>query len=771
MPTYQIDGATFSSDKELTHEELNQLTSGQTSKQSSDFPFQTVEKHSSPLNLGQNAAIGLVKDNKKVPQALQNTGVDPKRINLGNNGEVLVDGIDINKTGLNNLGDIAGATARGLTNNLPLLSQVGGDVAAGLLAPETMGGSLMALAAFNAATSATGEAIRQLASKGISGENLSADSLVGEGAIGAASPYVGKVLQTAFDGTKMAIVNTIDKIASKEGIDGLVGMGNQLISNLDPKKSLTAIEKIRSGDTRILNDVYADESVFNDTLNQRLFGKDGNVAKNIQQTFGNTEIGASAAKALYSNVLKAIPEEDVNTILQQGSSISRMDRPRALTDLGEDLANASNTLLEVNGKNLSAARRALAITAGNVDVDLTDLNKSLVPDLQKIGLLDPIVASDGRIGYKINPGFDATSTGTAQKNLFTDLVDRFFTKESVSASDVLQRAGRGDKIAIAELANMKQIGSVPSRRVQDLYFPENKMKYGTGDKSFYKKLSNIDVQISGNEFDRMGDLSPTLTGYLKGLRGKTNEVAQAVGNKSVPYFNAKYGELAENLAPITKAARSKDVLAMENYMKSIASGGSEKQLINAAEIDAVLKKSGVSLFDDLNAYRAVQSVKTLESPIVRSQLVKGFSNTLETAYNNNPQVGVYNAIKQAVDSALPKNKQFSDLAETHILAKDLNKDTTNVFKAGFLSHGLQIGSILGAVTGGVGGATLGGVGGTAIGLALQKPTIRKGLIELAARRGGKIAKTSSPAISSQKARLIGNLLIRGTFSGSSKPSN
>jgi NACalpha-BTF3-like transcription factor len=786
MPDIQLeDGTKLSFEKDPTPQDIDFAVSHlnkSNSSQDNSFPSLTAEsKPSSPLNVVQSGAVGLVRDQKNLPQALQSSGVDPRRISLGNKGETLVDGIDINKVGLNNIGDFANATARGLTSNLPLLTQIGGDVAAGLLAPETMGGSLMALAAFNAATSATGEAVKQLASKGISGESFSGSDMAGQATLGASTPYVGKVLETAFNGTKMALVNTLDKVANKDGIDGLVAMSNHLISNLNPQKSIMAIEKIRGGDVRILDNSYADEAVFNNTLNKRLFGEDGNIAKNIQQTYGKSNNGSSAAKALYSDALKAIPEEDVNTILQQGSSINRMNKPRALTNLGEDLSNASNTLLEVNGKNLAAARRLLVNKASNVDVDLTDLNKSLVPDLQKIGLLQPVTSSDGRIGYKINPSFDVTSTGVSQKNIFSDLVDRFFTKEQVKVGGITP-----ESIKAAQQESAKNVGkggmsttnnalgdllSGKSGKIESVYFPESTMKYGSGDKSFYKRLANIDVQISGNEFDRMGDLSPALAGYLKGLRGKTNEVAQSVGNKSVPFFNAKYGELAETLSPITKAARSKDVLAMENYMKSLASGSSEKQLLNATDIDLVMKKSGVSLFDDLNAYRASQSIKQLESPIIRSQLTKSFANTLETAYNDNPQVGVYNAIKQAVDSALPKNKQFSDLAETHILAKDLNKDTTNIFKAGFLSHGLQIGSILGAVTGGIGGATIGGVGGTAVGLALQKPGIRKGLIELAARRGGKISKTSSPAINPKQARLIGNLINRGVVSSSANSSN
>lgn len=737
-------------------------------KATQNFVESATPKPASPLNPIQAGAVGLVKDQNNVPQALQSANVDPKRIGLDENGNVTVDGININKTGLTNINDVAGATARGLTSNLPLLSQIGGDVALGLMAPETVPVSLMRLAVFNSATSATGEAVRQLASKGISGEALSAPSMAGEAALGASTPYVGKVLEKAFNGTKAALLGTIDKVASQQGVDGLVAMGNQLISNLDPKKSLAAIEKVRSGDMRILDNAYADETIFNNELQSRLFGTDGNIAKNIQQTYSKSEVGPQAATNLYSGLLKALPEEDVATILQQGASIKRMDRPNSLTGLGEDLANATNTLREVAGRNVMAARKVLLKQAGNVDTDVTALNNEiLIPQLTKIGMLESVATPDGRVGYKINPKFDVTSTGGAQKGIFSDLVERFFNKETVSESDLIQRAGRGDTTAIAQLANMRQSGSSLSRRTQDLYFPDNNMKF----KDFYKKLQNIDVQISGNEFDRVGELSPALTTYLRGLRAKTNEVAQVVGNKAVPAFNAKYSELADTLSPLTKAARDKDGIAMENYMKSIASGGSEKQLINANEINSVMKQSGVNFFDDLNAWRASQAVAKLESPIVRSQIVKSLANTLENAYNDNPNVGIYNTIKTSVDNALSKNKQFSDLAETYVLAKDLNKDTTSVFKAGFLSHGFQLpaiaGTVMGAATGGIAGSVLGGAIGTGAGLALQKPAIRKSLIEAAAKRstGGNNVK---PVLNPQQARLIANLLTRGVV-GSSKP--
>lgn len=777
MPIYtvQLDGKTYDIQGGNTPptEQDARSAIGEFSKQSQSDALDTstkglvdssTPKPSSPLNTIQSGAVGLVNNPKNIPQALQSTGIDPRRITLGNNGETLVDNIDINKTGLNNLGDIAHATARGLTSNIPLLSQIGGDIAAGLLAPETAGTSLLGLAAFNAVTSATGEAIHQLANKGISGEDFSGNDLGRQASIGAATPFVGKVLENAFNGTKVALINTLNKVATKEGVDGLVAMGNHLVSNLDPKKTIMAIEKVRSGDTRILDNNYADESLFNDTLNKRLFGEDGDIAKNIQKNYSNSNLGANAAKSLYADALKVIPAEDVQTILEQGNSINRMTNPKSLTSLGEDMANAANTLKEVAGKNIAASRNVLLKQAGGIDTDLTDINsKILVPELLKSGLLQEMTASDGRVGYKINPQFDVTSTGSSQKNIFSDLIDRFFKKESVNTvpkTEFTQEELRSNP----SIQNMLIQGKNPNRNIINtpLYFPQNNIKF----KDFYNKLKNIDIQISGNEFDRVGELSSTLAGYLKGLRGKTNEVAAQVGNKTVPLFNAKYSELADTLSPITKAARDKDGLAMENYMKSLASGSSERQLLNASEINNILKKSGVNMFDDLNAYRASQSLAKIETPIIRSQITKQFANTLEAAYNDNPSVGIYNAIKQSVDSALPKNKQFSDLAETHILAKDLNKDTTNIFKAGFLSHGLQIGSVLGAVSGGIGGAAVGGLGGTAIGLSLQKPAIRKGLIELAARRGNQLQTT--PAINPQKARLLAAILSRSIIGQKSK---
>lgn len=726
----------------------------------------TIPKPSSPLNAIQSGAVGLVNNPKNIPQALQSSGVDPKRITLGNKGETLVDGIDINKTGINNVGDIGNSVARGLTSNLPLLTQVGGDVAAGLLAPETAGGSLFGLAAFNAATSATGEAVRQLASKGISGEDFSGKELAGQAAFGASTPYVGKVLETAFNGTKIALLGTLDKVASQKGVDGLVAMGNQLISNLDPKKSLAAIEKIRSGDTRILSNAYADESIFNNELGNRLFGTDGNIAKNIQQMYSKSDLGGAAAKNLYSDLLKAIPEEDVNTIMKQGSSVNRMDKPNALTGLGEDLANATNTLKEVAGKNVAAARRVLVRQASGIDTSITDLNNQiLVPDLVKSGMLQQVSVGD-KIGYTINPKFDVTSTGAAQKNIFSDLVDRFFTK--AKPEDLYNNANTKEDL-LAALNSTKSgvssaINSMKKPNLGTVYFPENNLKFG----DFYKKLQNIDVQIGNNEFDRVGELSPTLATYLKGLRSKTNEVAAKVGNKSVPLFNAKYAELADTLSPITQAAKNKDGLAMENYMKSIASGGSEKSLLNANEINATLKQSGVNFFDDLNAWRASQSLAKLDSPIIRSQITKNLATTLEQAYNDNPNVGIFNTIKQSIDSALSKNKQFSDLAETHVLAKDLNKDTTSIFKAGFLSHGFQLpaiaGTVMGAATGGMAGSVLGGTIGTGAGLALQNPSIRKSLIEMAAKSGEK--KIHKSAISPAQSKLIANLLTRGVVNAS-----
>lgn len=777
MPIYtvQLDGKTYDIQGDNPPTEADARSAvGDFSKKSQPDALDTATaglvdastpKPASPINPIQAGAVGLVNNPKNVPQALQSSGVDPRRIGLDESGNTTVDGININKTGLTNVNDYAGAVARGLTGNLPLLSQIGGDVAAGLLAPETAGASLLGLAAFNAATSATGEAVRQLASKGISGENFSGKDMAGEATLGAATPYVGKVLETAFNGTKVALLNTLDKVASQNGVDGLVAMGNQLISNLDPKKSMAAIEKVRAGDMRILDNAYADETAFNNEVQSRLFGKDGDIAKNIQQTYAKNDLGPQAATNLYSGLLKALPEEDVNTIIQQGASVNRMSKPGALTSLGQDVANATNTLKDVAGRNIMAARRVLVKQAAGIDTSITDLNNQiLVPDLVKSGMLQQVNVGD-KIGYTINPKFDVTSTGSAQKNIFSDLVDRFFTKakpQDFGKTNYTQEELKNNP----DLQRILLSGKNPANAVpgQTVYLPENNLKFG----EFYKKLQNIDVQIGNNEFDRVGELSPTLATYLKGLRAKTNEVANAVGNKAVPTFNAKYAELADTLGPITQAAKNKDGIAMENYMKSIASGGSERQLINANEINGILKQSGVNLFDDLNAWRAAQSLSKLDSPIVRSQITKSMATTLEHAYNDNPNVGIFNTIKQSIDSALSKNKQFSDLAETHVLAKDLNKDTTSVFKAGFLSHGFQLpaiaGTVMGAATGGMAGSVLGGAMGTGAGLALQNPSIRKKLIEIAARNPKH--KASKVAISPQQSRLIANLLTRGVINSS-----
>ncbi len=126
---------------------------------------------------------------------------------------------------------------------------------------------------------------------------------------------------------------------------------------------------------------------------------------------------------------------------------------------------------------------------------------------------------------------------------------------------------------------------------------------------------------------------------------------------------------------------------------------------------------------------------------------------------------MFKDVKDHIDLALPgnekgyqNNKRFTDLTETHVLAKGLNKDTTNIFKAGFLSHGLNIGGIIGGVTAGFGGAAVGGGFGTAAGLALQRPGIRKALIEMAARHKGSISNRVVPVKNTQASRILGALI-------------
>lgn len=689
------------------------------SQTNEDVPFQP-----SPLNPLQRAAVAFPKTVKGKIKEIQNLGFDPKTVGVDNNNNITIAGKPITPAvhGLwDLLSDSMGKIADNIPGSLPVLGQIGADLTAVGSGVGTAG-----LIGANAAGAAGGEAIRQGIANALTGESPSVGDLALNAGIGAITPPVAIGIGKAIQGTKQVLLDGMAKIASSGRADKFAAVAGQVLRNTDPDQVQFAIDTIRQkGADAILNPKVADENYAIDFIKNNFFGDD--ISKTIQTL---SKANPQVVKNLYTGVL-GIPDKEVNTLIQQGPSVYRMNNPGAMADLAENISKGISDpktgggLLDQYGKELGDARLNLIKQAGGVEAQgLTQTNAPLFQRLINLGMLKP--ESNG--GFSIVKDWAGNlGTGKNQQKIFTDYLDRFSRTENMSASDLLARAGRGDAQAVSELANIRQSGQGLPRGVVKTYFPDNSLKYS----EFAKKLGTFDTQISGHEFDAVGNMAPDLQQAVKGLRGVTLNVAKQVGDDNVPRLTKQFSQLSEDLGPLKQLVKSGNKSDIQSYLTKIAE---EKDLpvqsANWSKLNALLKPKGINLLSDLNAYSASQMASKINTDEGKMKLLTSAQHIFDKAWDKSP---LNDYIRTRVDAYLPSRMKILDNGKIHIVAKSLDKDARSLLKARFISTGVL--GMAGLHAGGPLGAVAGMVGG----FQAQDPRVVQALLKFAAARGTGVA--------------------------------
>ncbi len=521
------------------------------------------------------------------------------------------------------------------------------------------------------------------------------------------------------------------KVAAGGRADKFAAVAGQILKNTEPEQIQFAIDTIRKkGADAILNPTVASEDYGINFIKDNFFGND--ISKTIKDL---AKSNPQVVRNLYTGVLGLLAKE-VDTMIDQGPAIYRMNNPGVMAQLTKNIVEGISNpktgtgLLDQAGKDLGDARIALIKQAAGVDAKgLTENNANLFTKLVNVGMLKP--ESNG--GFSIVKDWAGNlGTGKQQQKIFTDYLDRFARKEVMSPSAVFEKAAKGDKEAIAQLANIRQAGQDSSlRKTVTTYFPDNNLKYG----EFAKKLGTFDTQISGHEFDAVGKMAPDLQQAVKGLRDITNTVADQVGNKTVPMLNEQFRTLAEDLGPLKQLVKSGSMSDIQSYFTKIAE---EKDLpvqsANWSKLNELLKPKGINLLSDLNAYSASNLASKINTDEGKMKLLTSAQDIFDKAWEKKP---LNDYIRKNVDSYLPSNMKILDNGKIHIVAKSLDKDARSLLKARFISTGVL--GMAGLQAGGPVGALAGMVGG----FQAQDPRVLQGLLKFAAARGQGVAGKAS----------------------------
>ena len=682
----------------------------------------------SPLNPLQRAMVAFPRTMEGKIKEIENQGIPRELVGVDENNQLTINDKPITPA-VHSMWDFMrdsfGKVAEEGVKALPLIGQIGADIYA-----ASTGVGLLGLSGANALGAAGGEGFKQYVAHERTGEAYSAPDIALNAGMGAITPPAAIGVSKAIQGTKQVLMNGIAKVAEKQGFDTVTIFASQILKNMEPEQMKYALDNMRKGGVDLFDPALANENYTLDFVKNTFFGD--NVAAKIQTLAKGSPQRAKAITDFYSGVL-GVPEKEVQTMITQGRSISRMNKTGAMSELAENVANGiynpktESGLLNDVGKQLGAARIALISKAGGVDVGegLNVVNQKLFDELTKVGFLQ----KEALGGYSVVPGWGGKlSTGKQQANIFQDALDRFARKgDSTSRGAALEAAAeQGDTAAFKELANMGRAGSqinlTRAGKSGTVYFPDNNLKYG----EFAKRLNVYSSQLGEKEFTNLDKMAYALQDYKANLNKIGDTVAENIGDKTVPELAARYKALSEDLGPLKQIVQTGDKVGLENYLDKIAA---EKdglvQAQNWAKLDNMLKPKGIHLLDDLNAYSASRIAGELNTDVGRLRVGKTLQSIFDNAWKKDP---VHDFIRTNVDPYLNPSERIIENGMNHVVAKSLQDDAISWFKTRFVGTG---------VLSALGFGPVGLAPGLAAGYMLQKPTVLKGLLKGATYKGGK----------------------------------
>jgi len=751
MPKYSVnleDGRIAQIETETpveSNEQMQQIIAQQMG-QSQEQPSNDVATPEQYLGMGERFFTGFELDpNAAVEQKVAERGLEP--------GTAL-EPTPFNSSLLENIKDFPADIADMVGPAFPMLGSffgfLGGSALGSASTVATVGAAAPTIPAQayigSVAGAAGGELVRQEIGRqlgfdpGTIGEK--AKRIGTEAAFAGIGEGVAFGLGKAINATKTGIIKAGNKILEKKGIDGFTKIAGKVFRNMDAGKIDVATQMLRKGDTTILKKELSNTKFAENFFRKLFLGEEvssggkvlvkRDLAKQIRK-IGRGKAGRDNIRQLFEREL-GLSGESFDVALKKGSQLAKYNTEKGVMNLGKRISTQMDDLFTKVGNDLGDARNALVKSGGAVPVgeELTAANMKLANGLADVDLL----LKEGNGMFSFNPKFNITSTGSTQSKNFAQIVNKFFDVVDSKTGNVLINAGDQNSKLLAQAGGWESfLKNVSNRKGRQLLSPSRTMKY----KEFAGILKSFDIQISGNEFKAAGKLSPQLTEYLQGIRGITEKVAKAAGDDTVVGLNAAYKELAEVASPLRIGKKFKSGEALEKTMMKLSNPKGSSSTQEAGEaLNSYLKKNlDINFIDEARAFKASKEIGLIEKGFGATDQEKIFVGKMKDALDGNQPNSTVRAYQELVDPYLPNELKPGLNSIRHTISESLEKDSTSILKARFISGGLGLGGFL------AGGPAV-GAAGLVTGFAAQNPKLLKSLIKFSAKHGGK--RLAQPAV-------------------------
>ena len=641
----------------------------------------------------------------------------------------------------------------------PVVAQIGGGILAGLASIPTTGGTALplAVAGGGVAGAITGEIGRQAVGKWMDLEDKGfsdrAKRVAIEGAFGAVGEGAAIGMNVALKATKRGIIKAGEKLLSRKGIEGFVKGFGKITRNFGPDEFQHALTSNRQGDDSVLKKAFASKDFGDNFTKELFFGekivngkivKQGNVARQIRN-LASKKGAKEPIKQLYKEYL-GLSDETFNMAVKYGQSIDKFGSKNVISEINK-INSKIPAMFDDLGKKLGKARTNFASKVPGADVSqqLSAVNTQLADGLTNVGMLRQVAPGT----YEIASDYAITGEGRTQSKSFIRYIDKFFSKT--------KDAGKTN-MALLEKALISGDDDAVKAITRGKYFTPNiEMMFG----DFAQSMKSLEAQISKKEFAQMGKLSPDLAGFIKGLRGVTESVADKHGDIAIKALNNEYRALAESADLLRSGSKVKNVQELSSVMSKYINPKDVIEEQTAKNLDTFLKtKVGSDVFEKIKGFKALNQLKGLETDLTKTKGRQSFVDMMKSGFSEGNSVK-RDLIEKNIDPFLPKNLKISLTAKNHTTAIALQEDALSLLKARFLSSGIGLPAMVGAGTGGFVGGYRGATAGLIGGMGLQNPKILQMLVKMAAKAPARQASTQAVKGLSRTPVVGGTQLLKG----------
>lgn len=573
--------------------------------------------------------------------------------------------------------------------------------------------------------SAAGEFVRQEVGKQLFGFEQGvpknrATRVAIEGGIGLAGEAAAQGINVALSQTKRGILQAIDKVINRGGLDKGVEILGKIAPDLDPQKTQFALSSLRSGDQRVLQRSFADEEyALNFAQDVIHGGKNSSIIDHLTHLGRVSKSPESVASLMREFV--GIPDEITTRIMSSGGNIpSAYRRPETLNKIAESSIMKLNRAKDIEIQRFGLALENAASKFGAKQVLLDDINESFMKNLNKVGVLDEF--------GNITPDFKKTEIGKVAEKFLS----RFASKET--PEEFITRAQKTGRVA-------QMFGGSPAFKAK------KSMKYADLLKEWKEAKNSMTRDIFQNADQKV---TFPFAQYFDEVGSRMAKVGRMEG------ANQRYATFMGLYRPLESQTSNK--VTFNNLLKSLDDKNITQNGVKQLER---LMPRNLNFSDDVLNFNAVQKLIELDKPVARKEAAQKLTRFMDNVFGNSAEAKA-NAqlVRDVIDPGLPKALRITDKAKIHSTAKALNKSALSLLRARFLASGIGLGALTPTL------GPLGAAGTIGAGLILQDPRLFKTVLKVAANA----PQTSASASASQAVR-SSSPLVAQSISGFARADN